>query len=112
MNETKTAFTPGPWANQMALQGVVASREAIVAEIKGRTPAEREANANLIEAAPEMYEALEDLLGSAYQNDDDGMRICKHCYMSSDPDPSVQADHFLDCPVVPAEAALKKVRGD
>ncbi len=56
-------FTPGPWATDPEYnhEQVMAADEDTVADclITTRTPKEVVANARLIAAAPEMYEALE-----------------------------------------------------
>lgn len=114
----KTTFTPGPWFAVAAADGATYISDS-TAIIGGRVIAaldnpddEDESNANLIAAAPELYEALTDLVDNAYTYDPDGVRLCKFCSCVCDPDPFVQADHYLDCPVVPAEAALRKARGE
>ena len=63
---TKPAFTPGPWE---AVKFTVPGHEFWVATIKGGDikPTEKglegRANARLIAAAPDMYEALKQVLG-------------------------------------------------
>ena len=62
MSETK--FTPGPWAIVFGTS-IVTNRGGAVADCVGAHPyEEQKANAALIAAAPEMYEALESALAT------------------------------------------------
>lgn len=60
MQETKTTWTPGPWNRELRGQAgfYIGIPERLVAGIQG-TDAEAAANSHLIQAAPELYEALE-----------------------------------------------------
>ena len=66
MSAEKVAATPGPWTIQYgAIWGIHRSCECdeeYVCKPWGRTPAEIEANARLIAAAPELLAALQQLL--------------------------------------------------
>ena len=60
-------WTPGPWAqDKFALSvDILASRPKLVATVKSKncdSPEEMAANAHLIAAAPELYDALEDMV--------------------------------------------------
>jgi len=63
-NETKTTFTPGPWAYDPEIQRVYsAPTNRIVAAVFPADYAERAADIALIAAAPDLYAALDGLLG-------------------------------------------------
>jgi hypothetical protein len=59
-NMSEKKWTPGPWAD---IQGYVTCRGGYnVATVKSHGTYEGKANANLIAAAPDLYEALESLI--------------------------------------------------
>jgi len=65
MSEPK--FTPGPWGNvDFALSNEIGTlKNPLIAVVQSRhcdSPDELRANAHLIAAAPDLYEALEELL--------------------------------------------------
>ena len=99
MQEAKTTFTPAPWVAQFNVMGTPAEAHLIAPVDGGLTdvawvnPAntESQANANLIAAAPELYEALEALV-----------KDCPTCFDHNCSDLRHQA----------ANAALKKARGE
>jgi len=91
MNETTaTKFTPGPWSvygqlgvpssiKQPGIDSEAGERFTIVTwgdedqedvGVQGRTPEEKWANARLIAAAPELYEALESVIRNHCGNSD------------------------------------------
>lgn len=59
---TETKFTPGPW-RRCTFRGIEdVATKSVVAVMASREKKELDANAHLIAAAPEMYEALEEVL--------------------------------------------------
>ncbi len=99
----KEKFTPGEWHSEVKMS-VLTIRNDVDVEIGAICPQaevrETDANARLIAAAPEMYEALEDL-------------------MSAMDDVLCNADRVPDCIVYVAQeamdeasAVLKKARGE
>jgi hypothetical protein len=68
-----------------------------------------------IAAAPDLYAALDDLMGSAPDMAlEDGDIICRHCGRSYCPDdaPKDAAECSDDCPGYTARAALARARGE
>lgn len=54
-------YTPGPW-HRVGTYHVHSAQRPIASAVQGVLPAERQRNANLIAAAPDLYEALDYLL--------------------------------------------------
>jgi hypothetical protein len=117
--------TPGPW---QAVEGKTTGRMVItpnartkatriVAHIGGP---DRDANARLIAAAPELLEALVELLGIDRMNENIGWRgptpsdpnlfQCEFC--GSEHDDCTLIDHKYDCAIVEARAAIAKAKGE
>ncbi|MDR6432008.1 hypothetical protein [Brucella pseudogrignonensis] len=97
-----TTFTPGPWEafNRDTYQSIFAKgyeRTICVVESysKGFGPDrdERDANAHLIAAAPELYEAL--------------YRLVRDCEIAG-----LQEQAGFDCWIIMANKALAKARGE
>ena len=90
---TEPKFTPGPWHTEINWKPYVAQGNGIVlAEALDNSVINRneaEANAALIAAAPEMYDAL--------------YSVCVACKMR---------DHETECKLCTVEAALRKARGE
>lgn len=69
-----SVHTPGPWAclhGSVYTQPLAGAPIAPIARMdreagNGTSPVERDANAHLIAAAPELLDALEEVLGAAY----------------------------------------------
>lgn len=99
---TKATHTPGPWSNNWIIRGSshidghrangepIPSLRRAVAHIINRD-AEAEANLNLIAAAPEMLEALEELIS------------CRHRDRKGHAEYEIALDN--------CEAAIQKARG-
>lgn len=104
----ETGFTPGPWSTRrahlptdgefdFAVTALIEGRSLVISEAFGRCAYDvvlpAEANARLIAAAPELYEALKGLLG--------GVLLTQ------------KAEHYpSDDPINKAIAALAKARGE
>lgn len=75
-------FTEGPWPRSSQFSVVIGDTRVStqLTGYKFSTIAEREANADLISAAPDMYEALEQavtsMLDSGYSLDSAAVRAC------------------------------------
>jgi hypothetical protein len=100
MSETK--FTPGPWfvkrQNPSPTTGewmIVGSKPGYLAEIRNCGSGDVQANANLIAAAPDMYDALKELCRYADDSND-----CQYGTLSTRLVKDI------------AEAALTKARGE
>ena len=112
MSETK--FTKGPWRAtydsqlQAAIEIYNTEDRVMVAVLPDRgtieAMSEIEANANLIAAAPDMYEALEHLRVAAQKVCDD---FCCGAGCSQD-----ARDCKLEGGLIRAEIALRKARGE
>lgn len=64
-----TKFTKGPWRAVNQFQVIIGSGDSLISSLSTQhtgglhaSVSEREANANLIAAAPDLYEALEDMV--------------------------------------------------
>lgn len=57
-------WTPGPWRIDGSL-AIYSADDSFIADVTYLTDEKEQANANLIAAAPELYEALNDLLNEA-----------------------------------------------
>lgn len=94
---TTPAFTPGPWGVRFGY--LVESPTEPVAETQ------READADLIAAAPDLYAALDGM-----RQIESSMEACPYCanvlHVGTFPNP-----HDSDCPFTKARAALAKARG-
>ena len=126
-------FTPGPWSiyvpnpskvlpdqrNDRLIRGPqgehVAETFQVMADSSVALPADQSIiNANLIAAAPEMYEALEGLMRNGcgeFVMDEPGRAPylrCKHCGAEFAEDVYSHSD---DCPFMMAQAALAKATG-
>ena len=108
-------YTPGPWfvsgcrAGEMyiVVHGGVVESEPIICEPRDI------ANARLIAAAPDLLEALVDLLGDGGDIAEDGM--CFHCgrdYIASDDAPPLVHCPAEDCAGTIARAAIAKAKGE
>lgn len=106
MNESKPKFTPGPWKIHLDKRNGTAC--SIIEDKTGDCVArtvyrfhrgERHANGNLISAAPEMYEALKEMLSSLKD-------VVNINYMSD------SAFALANDAMAKAEEALKKARGE
>ena len=64
MMSRKKKFTPGPWWRSVSQEILKMPEQIKISNfISGSTIQESKANANLIAAAPELLEALEDMVG-------------------------------------------------
>jgi hypothetical protein len=105
MSESK--HTPGPWevdppGHPLDCHGILDADELGLAETHGREgKGEEEANAHLIAAAPEMYEALEELVNSEANVDPDETYSDKYGRL----------DMGKGAAIRKAQAALKKALG-
>ena len=106
MNESEPKFTPGPWKVHLDKRKGTAC--SIIEDRTGDCVArtfyrfhrgERNANGNLISAAPEMYESLKDMLTALKD-------VVNINYMSDN------AFAFANDAMTKAEEALKKARGE
>ena len=100
-----TQHTPGPWTIygpelDITADDEVADRTVTVAMMCDDAGLEREANADLIAAAPAMVEALRDLVGQG-----DNGNYCDRC------DSSLAEGHAEGCPIRAGEAALGAAEG-
>lgn len=93
---TERKWTPGPW-EKTSESGEIASREGVyIARAIGTVTEEGKANAHLIAAAPDLYEALE------WAEDE---------LASYAPDPSCRSK-ITDDILVRVRTALDKARGE
>lgn len=106
---TQTKWTPGPWrideANRTLVARLVGGEYEYICSVdpeefsvSDMTDEENRANATLIAAAPELYEALEDLLG--YFRSGNAVDVERATIKANAPE------------VLAARAALKKARGE
>ena len=102
MTDRKEKFTPGKWEVADASNGelwICANRSDVIASVYGNSGNVGNANAHLIAAAPEMYEALSDV--------QDVLRgICQSC----DTPDSIRIK--LEPLIYRGEAIQKKARGE
>ena len=109
---TEPKFTPGPWGNvDFALSNEIGTlKNPLIAVVQSRhcdSPDELRANAHLIAAAPELYEALEECAIDL-----------KEWILGRYPEeslkyPSIKKDFELDISIVDkAFSALAKARGE
>lgn len=112
--------TPGPWS--VVLKGIGRSvRVSISASIKERTVYvaetiggldEEESNARLIAAAPELLEALKNMVVGVTYKLGDGGENCRFCDANMDDEGTGLDMHDDDCVVHVARAAIAKARGE
>jgi hypothetical protein len=115
MNEVK--WTPGPWytghhgeVSSHATGGSVATIHSQLPRKDGHD--EREANAHLIAASPELYSALEGLMKvGCWMELGDSLR-CIYCGAVCVDTREEHQQHRDNCRFAMAKAALKKARGE
>lgn len=93
------AHTDGPWVSEgqfITGPGRITLAEAFIS-LEPEIDIDAEANARLIAAAPDMYEALVDFIAVI-----DDARPCSLCHRD---------DHTSDCPMIPARAVIAKATG-
>jgi len=90
--------TPGPW-KVLGEDVVLECNEKEVVAWVGDIDGQMINNANLIAAAPEMLEALEEVVALT-----ENLQVCPFC--------SCVLDHRPDCLSHEIEAAIKKARGE
>ena len=123
---TKPAFTPGPWEVKLCVYNVKmrSNTHEVVSQDSGNKAAtieawwdteEEKANARLIAAAPDMYEALTNLSGDTpdFNEVSHNMFRCRHCgrmyHLTELPEDARGCSD--DCPGHIARAALRKANG-
>ena len=121
---TEAKFTPGPWSHIGDTAGyitITAPNGFGLAEVDiddtfdQQEPGEGEANANLIAAAPDLYEALEAFVRYIeVTNPDTGYVHCLCCQCVTDPQDAGEglSEHTAACPAWSARIVLAKARGE
>ena len=118
---SETRWTPGPWqitepngqGNGISIVGPDEWPRLPEAWLGIKvTSAEQIANANLIAAAPDLYEALENTIDYLYQQITDGCKGCFGDCASANPKPSFCPLREMQRDYDQARAALAKARGE
>lgn len=95
---TETKWTPGPWSID---KGYIVSEDLIIATIFPHFSEADKANAHLIAAAPDLYEALD--------------RAAQHYHGTTEEYPHRYYASFMECPAERCRennAALARARGE
>lgn len=102
--------TPEPWAEQVAIHGLIASHGHPICTISGANP-NRDGDTALIEHAPEMYREIVSVIHYLeVRHPEDGDLHCLACGVVIDPqNAEILGAHNRFCPVLSLRTVISKI---